>query len=178
MADFMHDFGEGEVLSHRHPNGGGIVANTTKVSHDSFVGEDAVVYGNAVVVNRCSIKNRVKVYGNAVISNAVSLEDDVEVFGNSEVKGGVIVFGPSKISVSPKIVLGFDHPVIITDDHIILGCHSFTHSDWKEKALAIIRVNGYPSKTTKQIHRLVSDLASIHFSLFSQEDIDDYFKSE
>ncbi len=23
MADFMYDFGEGEVLSHRHPNGGG-----------------------------------------------------------------------------------------------------------------------------------------------------------
>jgi len=177
MSDFMHDFGDGEVLAHRHPNGGGIVANTAKVSNDSFVGEGAVVYENAVVVNRSKITGNVKVHGSAICNNVV-LEDDVEVFGSAEVKGGVIIFGPSKISVSPKVVLGFDHPVIITDDHVIIGCHSFTHSDWKERALAIIRVNGYPSKTTKQIHRLVTELTSIHFSLFSQEDIDDYFKTE
>jgi NDP-sugar pyrophosphorylase family protein len=178
MTDFMYDFGEGEVLSHYHPNGGGIIANTARVSNDSFVNKDATVCGNAIVSNRCHVNDRVKIRDNVFVCNDVVLEGDVEVFGNSEIKGGIIIFGHSKISITPKIVLGFDHPVVITDDHIILGCHSFTHKDWKEKALVIIRVNGYPSKTAKQIHHLVTDLTAIHLKLFSQEDIDDYFKSE
>jgi hypothetical protein len=41
--------GYGYVPAHRHPNGGGWVANTAYVADTAFVGHDARVYGHARV---------------------------------------------------------------------------------------------------------------------------------
>jgi hypothetical protein len=171
METFLHDFrdGNGLVLSHRHKNGSGIVANTASVSDDSVVAPRAEVGGNSMVMNGSKILDRARVYGNAYVSDGVTLEDDVEVFGTAEVKHKLVVFGNAKISVPPKVILGFDHVVIITDQHVFLGCHCFDIEQWK-KAPPIIKVNGYPTKTAINIHRIVTDVAEIHFSLFLKED--------
>lgn len=171
METFLHDFrdGNGLVLSHRHKNGGGIVANTATVSDDSIIAPRAEVGGNATVMNGCKILDRVRVYGNSYVSNGVTLEDDVEVFGTAEVKYEVVLFGKAKVSVPPKVILGFDHKVIITDEHITMDCHMFDKEQWK-RAAPIIRVNGYPTKTTNRIHEIVSNIAEVHFSLFLEED--------
>jgi len=44
-----HDFGDGKgpVLAHKHPNGGGWVANTADVDDTAFVGPNACVSGSA-----------------------------------------------------------------------------------------------------------------------------------
>ena len=43
------DFGDGPVAAHRHPNGGGWVADTASVADTAFVGPDARVSGSAHV---------------------------------------------------------------------------------------------------------------------------------
>jgi hypothetical protein len=171
MNSFFHNFldGNGPVPARIHSNGGGIVADTATVSDDSVVGPQAVVYGNAIVMNKCKIIDDSKVYGTAFVSNEVVLEDRVEVFGTAEVKNGLVLFGDCKVSVPPKVVLGFDHPVIVTDSHIFLGCHCFDVEQWK-KAPPIIKVNGYPTKTANNIHRIVTDIADLHFNLFLSEE--------
>lgn len=171
METFLHDFedGHGLVLSHRHANGGGIVANSAQVSDDCIVAPKCQVGGNAMVTNGCKILDRAKVYGNAFVSDEVTLEDNVEVFGTADVRHKLVIFGDAKISVPPKVILGFDHPVIVTDKHVFLGCHCFDMEQWK-KAPPIIKVNGYPTKTAFNIHRIVTDIAEVHFSLFLEED--------
>lgn len=173
METFLHDFrdGKGPVPSHHHKNGGGIVANTATVSDDSIVDPQAEVGGNAMVMNGSKILNRVRVYGNAYISDGVTLEDDVEVYGKAEVRYGIVIFEKAKVSVPPKVVLGFDHKVIITDEHITMGCHMFDKEQWK-RAAPIIRVNGYPTKTANRIHEIVSSIAEVHFNLFIEESED------
>ncbi len=173
METFLHDFrdGNGPVPSHHHKNGGGIVANTATVSDDSIVDPQAEVDGNAMVMNGSKILNRVRVYGNAYISDGVTLEDDVEVYGKAEVRYGIVIFEKAKVSVPPKVVLGFDHKVIITDEHITMGCHMFDKEQWK-RAAPIIRVNGYPTKTANRIHEIVSSIAEVHFNLFIEESED------
>jgi hypothetical protein len=173
METFLHDFrdGNGPVPSHHHKNGGGIVANTATVSDDSIVDPQAEVGGNAMVMNGSKILNRVRVYGNAYISDGVTLEDDVEVYGKAEVRYGIVIFEKAKVSVPPKVVLGFDHKVIITDEHITMGCHMFDKEQWK-RAAPIIRVNGYPTKTANRIHEIVSSIAEVHFNLFIEESED------
>ena len=170
MDGFLHDFGDGQglVLSHYHKNGGGIVASTATVSEDSIVEPNAQVGGFAMVINECKVLEQSKVFGNAYLYNKVTLEGTVEVSGTAELKNELVLFGSAKVSVPPKIVLGFDHPVIITDSHIFLGCHCFNTEQWK-KAKPIIKVNGYPTKTTKHIHKIISDIAGLHFNLFSKE---------
>ena len=54
-----YDFGSGPVAAHRHPNGGGWVADTAQVEASAYVGPDAQVYGNARVFGNA------RVYGNA-----------------------------------------------------------------------------------------------------------------
>jgi hypothetical protein len=49
MTTFDFDDGNGPVAAHQHPNGGGWVADTAKVTDTSYVGPDAWVYGNAEV---------------------------------------------------------------------------------------------------------------------------------
>lgn len=171
MDTFLHDFqdGLGAVASVRHKNGGGIVASTAQVSDDTIVAPRACVGGNAIVSNGCKILDNVRVYGNAFVTDGVTLEDEVEVFGTAEIKYKLVIFGNAKVSVPPKVVLGFDHPVIVTDNHIFLGCHCFDIDGWK-KAAPIIKVNGYPTKTAYNIHRIVSDIADVHFNLFLKED--------
>lgn len=171
MKTFLHDFndGNGLVSSHHHKNGGGIVADTATVSDDSIVDQNAEVWGNAMIMNSSKILDQARVYGNAYVSDGVTLEDNVEVFGTAEVRNKLVIFGDAKISVPPKVILGFDHNVIITDHHVFLGCHCFDIEQWK-KAPPIIKVNGYPTKTAINIHRIVTDVAEIHFSLFLKED--------
>lgn len=174
METFFHDFrdGNGLVLASRHKNGGGIVADTATVSEDSIVAPKAEVGGSAIVLNGCKILDRARVYGNAYVSNGVVLEDDTEVFGTAEVKYDVALFGNNKVSVSPKVILGFDHKVIITDSHITMDCHMFDKEQWK-RAAPIIRVNGYPTKTANRIHQIVNDIAEVHFNLFLEESFED-----
>jgi hypothetical protein len=49
-----HDFGDGNgpVPAHRHPNGGGWVADTAGVASGVFVGKDALVYEDAEVLDQ------------------------------------------------------------------------------------------------------------------------------
>jgi carbonic anhydrase/acetyltransferase-like protein (isoleucine patch superfamily) len=170
METFLHDFKDekGLVLSHRHKNGGGIVSESATVSEDCVVSPRAEVGGNAMVLNGCKVLDRARVYGNAYVSNGVTLEDNVEVYGTAEVKYEVVLFGDAKVSVPPKVILGFDHKVIVTDEHITMDCHMFDREQWK-RAAPIIRVNGYPTKTANRIHKIVSDIAEVHFSLFLEE---------
>ena len=59
--DFLD--GAGEVPAHQHSNGGGWVADSTRVDESAFVGPDAKVYGNAMVCDDAWIFGNAVVYG-------------------------------------------------------------------------------------------------------------------
>ena len=59
------DFGEGPVPAHKHPNGGGWVADSARVSGNAWVSGDARVYGNAQVSGNARVSGDARVYGNA-----------------------------------------------------------------------------------------------------------------
>lgn len=60
-----HDFkdGRGEVPAHKHPNGGGWVADSASVSAEAYVGPNAHVFGNARVYGDAHV------FGNARVSH-------------------------------------------------------------------------------------------------------------
>ena len=55
------DFGYGPVPAHKHPNGGGLVADTARVSGNVWV------YGNAQVSGNAWVYGDARVYGNAQV---------------------------------------------------------------------------------------------------------------
>ena len=79
---------DGDVPAHRHPNGGGWVANTARVADTVYVEPYARVYGDAVISGNVVISGRSYVYGDAMIT------EDVEVYGIRRSDGYVFVYVP------------------------------------------------------------------------------------
>ena len=71
---FDFEDGNGEVPAHKHPNGGGWVANTAYVSPTAYVGPNVRVYHNARVYaysrvyHNPRITGFARVFGDAVVS--------------------------------------------------------------------------------------------------------------
>ena len=62
-APFDFDDGRGPVPAHRHPNGGGWVADTASVETAAFVGPDARVSGDARVLGSARLLGGTRVWG-------------------------------------------------------------------------------------------------------------------
>ena len=63
------DFGAGPIPAHRHPNGGGWVADTASVDPTAYVDPTARVYGDAHVAASAHIEAHVYVCGTAVVAS-------------------------------------------------------------------------------------------------------------
>jgi UDP-3-O-[3-hydroxymyristoyl] glucosamine N-acyltransferase len=85
------DFGDGNgaVPAHKHPNGGGWVADTATVDDTAYVGPnaqvygDALVFGNARVFENARVFGYAQVYGYAYVFGNARVSEDAQVFGNA-----------------------------------------------------------------------------------------------
>lgn len=162
--------GMGEVESSYHTNGGGIVAATATVCKGAYVDAGCKVYGNAYIDDTCEVYGNAIAHGNSVLKKYAVIDDNVEVCGTAMLEG-ITIHGNSKVSTTPTVLLGFDHPIVITDDHVILGCQSMKFDYWKDHGKAIIKVNGYPTKTAQRIHDIVDELKDLRISLYDQDEV-------
>lgn len=92
-----HDFGKGEVAAHKHPRGGGWVAETAKVDDTCYVGPYASVFGNAVVAGNVRIDGYSKVYDNAVISDNVIVNGDAQIYDRAKISKNARIGGKAKV---------------------------------------------------------------------------------
>jgi carbonic anhydrase/acetyltransferase-like protein (isoleucine patch superfamily) len=86
VDEFDFNDGEGPVNAHRHPKGGGWVADTAKVDETCFVGENACVYGEAIVRDKASIRDNARVFDKARVFDNAKIYGHAAVFGNSVVR--------------------------------------------------------------------------------------------
>ena len=130
MTAFDFGDGNGSVPAHKHPNGGGWVADTAHVDDTAYVADTAKVYGNAQVFENAYVADTAKVSGKAVVSGYA------HVFGNVHVSGSAIVE-----DVFPVITRSdgycFAHlPCEDGKKRILAGCRYFTMEEaekhWKE----------------------------------------------
>ena len=101
----LHDFEDdnGPVPAHRHPNGGGWVANTAHVDKTAFVGPYAAVFGNATVTGNARITDTDWVLGDARVSGNARVSGDAEVNGNAHVQGSAQVGGSAFVAESAVV---------------------------------------------------------------------------
>jgi carbonic anhydrase/acetyltransferase-like protein (isoleucine patch superfamily) len=89
-----HDFGQGPVLARRHRNPdhslGGWVADTAHADPESFVAEEAAVFGNARVFGPCLILGRARVMDFARVSGGSVVADDSQISDSAVVNDAVI----------------------------------------------------------------------------------------
>mgnify|MGYP000291848002 CR=1 FL=1 len=94
------DFGDGNgpVPAHRHPNGGGWVADTATVDDTAYVGLDARVFGQAKVQNRARVEGTAWVFGMARIKNDAWLNQNARVSGKATVQSRARVYGNAVVT--------------------------------------------------------------------------------
>jgi hypothetical protein len=102
------DFGDGPVAAHRHPNGGGWVADTATVADTAYVGPGRSWYMITLVVTfGCPITlgcpvtlmyGNAEVSGNARVSGNALVYDDAQVSGTARVSGDAQVYGNAMVS--------------------------------------------------------------------------------
>jgi len=146
MTKQTYDFldGNGPVAAHKHPNGGGWVADSATVAETAYVGLEAKVYGYA------------KVFSNARVFG------DARVYGNAEVSDNAKVFSNAKVTRTPITVNGFPYQAVITDHHITIGCQQHTYQVWRAEGLDIIQGEGYSESQAKRYLKLMLMLAEEH----------------
>ena len=105
------DDGNGPVAAHRHPNGGGWVADTARVSDSAQVSDNArvsgnaLVFGNAQVFGNAWVLGTAWVSGDALVFDNAQVSDNAQVFGNAWVSGDARVFGDARVSGDAQFLL-------------------------------------------------------------------------
>ena len=95
LFDFQD--GNGPVSAHKHPYGGGWVADTARVSETAFVGPGVWVYGNARISDDARVRGYAQVYGEARVFGNALIFGEARVFGNASVFGMAWVFGDARV---------------------------------------------------------------------------------
>lgn len=175
-----YDFGRGPVPAHRHPNGGGWVADTARVSPTVYVGPNAQVYGNARVYGGAQVYGNARVYGHARVYGKAHVYGDAQVYGsawvysgawvcgNAQVYGHARVYGKAHVhgdaraTKNPKVLTGFKHAVTVTDHHVAAGCEMHPPSVWIKRGAAIVHADGVDSETAKEWAAIINAIAEAH----------------
>jgi hypothetical protein len=113
-----HDFDDdnGAVPAHRHPNGGGWIANSATVAETAHVGplagvsnlanvlDTASVLDNARVLGQAQISGNAKIHGDALVGGYARVCDHAEVFDNASVTGRVNLYDHAQVSGFSKLI--------------------------------------------------------------------------
>ncbi len=89
------DDGHGIVAAHRHPNGGGLVADTAWVDPLAFVDREASVAGFVRIYGKVRLEDRSKARDNAVLEGRVRLADDAIAEQEAHLSGWSAALGRS-----------------------------------------------------------------------------------
>lgn len=101
----FHDFkdGNGPVPAHRHPCGGGWVADTSHVADTAYVGPNAHVFNYANVKDETVITDHANVSGYATVKDMACIKDNAVIRGlctiedHAQISGDVFVASDIKI---------------------------------------------------------------------------------
>lgn len=114
----LHDFqdGNGPVPSHRHPKGGGIVADTAYVADGAYIGEKVWVFGHSRIGS-----NYISCHGNARICSStldsrVTLDEEANITASH--LQNIIVSGKAHVNNSALFGTRSDS-IVIRGDAVI-----------------------------------------------------------
>jgi hypothetical protein len=82
---------------HQHPKGGGWVHEDASVSEGSFIGERALVYGEAQVCGEALVYGEARVYGEALVCGEAQVYGEARVYGEALVCGEARVYGEARV---------------------------------------------------------------------------------
>lgn len=118
MTDTNNPLG---VPAHRHPNGGGWVADTAHVADTAYVGPDALVFGYAFVCDEACVDGNARVFGEACVDGNAQALGNARVGGNAVLRSGTLCGCVIYMQRSDGYFF-----TLQPDGKIVAGCRFFT----------------------------------------------------
>jgi NDP-sugar pyrophosphorylase family protein len=158
-----------------HLNGGGLVAETANVHPTALVERGCEILGNATIGANCKVTGNSTVFGNAVLLNVSTVSDGAKV-GGSAFLNATTVHGNVTLTKTPITIHGFEQEIVIAPDFIIIGCQHIAMDQWKNRSLALLRANGFPTKSAERIRDSIDVVHKCYTSLYHEEDLTKAYK--
>jgi carbonic anhydrase/acetyltransferase-like protein (isoleucine patch superfamily) len=146
MTDtFDFQDGRGPVPAHKHPNGGGWVADTATVSDTAYVGPDAWVSGNAQVYGSALVSGSAQVYGHAQVYGSAQVSGSAQVYGSAWVYDNAQVYGSARVYGSAQV---YDNAWVygsaqVYDNAWVYGNARVKRGEYTVTPISITRSDGY-----------------------------------
>ena len=87
----------------RHPNGGGLVADTANVAPGAYVGGNAQIDGNARIDGTAQIYGDARIGGNAQIYGNAWIGGNAQIYGDARIGGTAQIYGNAWIGGNAQI---------------------------------------------------------------------------
>lgn len=150
-------------LSGRADTWSSLILDRARVSGDAQI-MGSKIKGHAAVCDRARVSNAVLDRSARVCDDAVVV--DTSLVGRVRVGGTTRVRAPA--TVSPVVVTGFMYDVVITDDHVTIGCQCHPFDFWT-RGLFITMTKGYrllvdrvKPKKAKEMIRALRSITALH----------------
>lgn len=113
---------------------GGFVSGPYNLSHegDCWIFDDAAALDNSRVIDDAVMKDRSEIRDFAMISDRLTMRDSSYIGGNQRLSGDFDLYGNVGVTKRMMSVVGPVHDMLITDNHIIIGCQARTFEVWLE----------------------------------------------
>lgn len=160
----------------KHPNGGGMVAETATVATSAYIGEDCEVLGNAVIGEGCIVNEGAVVFGDAILENKSIVEGGAKVGGTAFLSATTIHGENVMLTKTPITVHGFEQAIVVAHDFIIIGCQCIMIDEWKTRSLALLKMSGFPKKSAERIRDSIDVVHKCYASLYHEEDLKSAYK--
>ena len=160
----IFNFGNGPVPAHRHPNGGGWVADTASVAETAYVGPDARVFENAQIFGYARVFENAWVFGNARVFGNTQIFGYAWISGYAQVFGKTQVFGNTRVCGDAKLIGGewTTAPLQIhgtrdvlcqcSPTEVAIGCEIHSISHWLENYKAIGKKHRYSEEEIREYY--------------------------
>lgn len=162
IKDYARVYGEATVYGNARVYGDAQVAENASVFGDARVSGHAQIYGSARILDMAQVYDYAKVYDNGIVRNYGEVFNNATVRGNGEVYHAMQITDNCIVTRRPKVCLGFDYNVTITDHHVTLGCVSMPPTMMRKIGARIIRLLGYDRETAANWVRSFMDVADFH----------------
>jgi carbonic anhydrase/acetyltransferase-like protein (isoleucine patch superfamily) len=155
----------------KHPNGGGMVAETATVAPSAYIGKDCEVLDNAVVGDACIVSEGAVIFGDAVLETESIVEGGARVGGTAFLSATTIHGEKVILLKTPITIHGFEQKIVVAEDFIIIGCQCIMIDEWKTRSLALLRMGGFPKKSAERIRDSIDVVHKCYTSLYHEEDL-------
>ncbi len=120
--------------------GNALVRDNAQVFDEAIVRENAIIADSAKVCGHAQVYGSAAISGNVSVSNYIKVYGDASLSGNFAVKGDYGLFSDTVATKAPRVLATEDLTMVLADNNVLVGCSCYSISRWESFSTAQIEL--------------------------------------